>query len=389
MHKKWGFVRREVFADVGPGICRGNAETRSGSNGRFGGRTRQILSPLGRSLRLAHDQGGELGKAHRLLLAIVFANALIAISGIATSGASPGDFPNHSIQLIVPGAPGSSADIGARTIATKVGEILGQQILVEARPGAGGIVGAQAVAKAAPNGYTLEYGTAQTQAADVSVYPHLPYDPMKDFTPIAKVASDHVVLAVSSTLPVSSVQDLIAYAKARVGQLNYASTGNGTTAHLTGALFDSVAGVNIRHVPYNSSAQMITDLVGGAVQMVFYPYNALQPMITAGKLKVLATTGEHREPTLPNVPTMIEAGVPGFTSSGWHAFFGPAGLPKPVVDRLYTAISQALHDPTVDKQMIANGDIPDLAGPDELAKFEGAEIERYRKLVDLAGAKVE
>jgi tripartite-type tricarboxylate transporter receptor subunit TctC len=313
--------------------------------------------------------------------------AVFLTLGLSKSFAA--DYPDHPIRMIVAQDPGTSADLGARQLTAKIGELLKQNIIIDNRGGAGGILGTELAAKAPNDGYTLIYATAQTHAADASLYAHLPYDPVKDFTPIARVDTQNFVLVVSPTLPIKSVADLIAYAKTRPGQLYYASTGNGTTAHLAGALFDNLANVQVTHVPYKGAPQAITDMIGGSAAMMFYPYIAVEPMIRANKLTLLASTGEQREPYLPNTPTMIEAGLPGFLASTWHGIYGPAGMAKDKVDVIYKAVAQTLKDPDILAAMAKAGVTPTLGTPDEFAAFTKSEVERYHKIVAISGAKID
>ena len=311
--------------------------------------------------------------------------ALASLSALASAA----QYPDRPLRLVVPFASGSNIDITARQFMPKFSEILGQQVVVDNRGGAGGTIGANIVAKAPADGYTLLMGNAPTHGMAPTMYRNLPYDPVKDFRPIGRISTASFVLAVSATLPVKSVAELVAYARARPGQLNYASSGNGTTAHLTGALFNSKAGVEIRHVPYNSVPQAFIDMGNGSVALMFYPYQPLMPMVQQGRIRLLASTNTRRSSYLPDLPTVIESGIPGFTAFAWHGFYAPAGTPTPVVEALYAALSKTMKDPKVLSAFAATGVDVDLLPPAEFAAFTKAEVERYRQIITLAGARVD
>jgi len=317
----------------------------------------------------------------------VFAGGIGSV--LAVAAARGQSFPTKPIHLVVPYAPGTSTDLTARQIAPKLASVLQGTVVVDNRGGAGGVVGAEAVAHAAPDGTTLLFAGSQTNAINPSLYAKLPYDPMKDFTPIARVGAPPMVLVVPPSLGVHSVGELVALAKANPGKLNYASSGIGTTAHLCGSLLATQAGINLVHVPYNSAAQAFSDLMNGEVSLMFYPYLPLASLIQAKKLDVLATTGAARPPYLPDAPTMREAGYPDFVITPWFAIYGPANVPKPVVDQLADAVLTTLRDPDIVQRMLATGNDPFPGGPEELAKFTQSEIERYRGVVAASGAKVE
>ncbi len=318
---------------------------------------------------------------------IAAACALSMLTSLFAPLAPAASYPERPIRMVVPFASGSNIDITARQIMPKFSEFLGTQVVVDNRSGAGGTIGANVVAKATPDGYTLLMGNAPTHGVAPSMYKDLAYDPVKDFTPIVRISTASFVLAVSSTLPVKSVADLVNYAKARPGQLNYASSGKGTTAHLSGALFNSKAGVELTHIPYNSVPQALIDLGNGAVAVMFYPYQPLRPMIDQGRVRLLASTGAKRASYLPDLPTVIEAGIPDFAAFAWHGFYAPAGTRKPVVDVLYSALVKAVRDPKVALALRSAGVDVDILAPAEFAAFTKAEVERYRQVVALAGAK--
>ncbi len=313
----------------------------------------------------------------------------IAIFWLVTAATvQAADFPSRPVRLIVPFPAGSNIDGTARQIAPRLSEVLGQQIVVDNRGGAGGTIGATLAARAPADGYTLLMGNAPTHGMAPHLYKNLAYDPIKDFTPIGRIDSASFVLVVTAGLPVQSVADLVAYAKARPGQLNFASTGKGTTAHLSGALFNSKAGVDVKHIPYNNVAQAFVDIAGGTVAMMFYPYQQLIPIIQSSKARMLATTGVKRASYLPQVPTVIEAGLADFSALAWHGFYGPAGIPPKVVDVMYAATVKTMADAKLTASLAATGIDVDLAPPREFAAFTKAEIERYRQLIALAGSSI-
>jgi tripartite-type tricarboxylate transporter receptor subunit TctC len=299
------------------------------------------------------------------------------------------DYPDRPVRLVVPYPAGTSTDLLARQVAPKASEVLGQPIVIDNRGGAGGIIGAEAVAKAAPDGYTLVFATSQTQAINVSLYKSLPYDPVKEFAGVARIGNQPLVLVVPPSLGVDSAQALVALARAKPGTLNYASTGSGTSAHLAGALLQSATKIDIIHVPYKSASQAISELLTGQVSMMLYPYAPLQGQIDAKGLRVLATTGAQRSPFLPDAPTMVEAGFPDVVISAWYAVFAPKGTPAPVVQTLHAAFARALADAGVRAAMVATGTDPNPSTPAELDAFMRAEIERYRPLIAASGATVD
>ncbi len=301
------------------------------------------------------------------------------------------DYPVRPVRLIVPFAAGSNIDGTARQIAPKLSEVLGQQIVVDNRGGAGGTIGATLAARAQPDGYTVLMGNAPTHGMAPHLYKNLAYDPVKDFTPIGRIDSASFVLVVSAGLPVQSVAELVTYAKSKPGLLNYASSGNGTTAHLSGTLFNHKAGVDMKHIPYNNVPQAFVDIASGAVAVMFYPYQPLIPLIQTQKARMLATTGIKRASYLPNVPTVAEAGLAGladFSALAWHGFYGPARTPQKVVDVIYAAAAKTMADPKVMASLIATGIDVDLASPREFAAFTMAEIARYRQLIAMAGSSL-
>ncbi len=316
---------------------------------------------------------------------------LAALAGtLAASHAKAQDrFPDRPVRLVVPYAAGTATDLAARQLAGPLGEALGQQLIIENRGGAGGIVGAEQVSRATGDGYTLLFAGSQTHAINVSLYRRLPYDPVANFTPIARLASQAMVLVVPSQLPVRSVAELVALAKARPGTINYASSGIGTTAHLTGSALRVQAGIDITHVPYGTAALLFTGLINGETSLMFYPWQPLKPHVEAGRLRVLATAGEQRLPWLPEAPTMIESGFADFTAGSWFGIWGPAGVPEDRVNILADAIRRALQHPEIVAGFAAAGTEIAFQPPGPFRAFIASEIERYRKVVADSGARVE
>jgi tripartite-type tricarboxylate transporter receptor subunit TctC len=297
-------------------------------------------------------------------------------------------FPARPISLVVPYGPGTATDLLARRLAERASEILGQRIVVDNRAGAGGMIGSEFVARARPDGYTLIFAANQTHATNVSLYRSIRYDPVRGFSPVAMIASQPQVLVVNPRLPVSSVQELVAYAKANPGRLNFGSTGVGTGAHLGGELFRTQAAIDIVHVPYNNT-QVIADLMAGTVSLMFYPYLPLKPHIDSGAMLALASCGPERAPWLPNVPTMIESGFADFIVTSWFAVYGPAGLPAEVVQTLTEAYRRVLADTELRAALAETGTLAQYQPPEGLAAFTVAEIARARGIVERAGVRLD
>jgi len=318
---------------------------------------------------------------HRWVLGLVL--ALVAALAAAQT------YPTKPIRLVVPFPPGGATDILARDVAQKLTEAWGQSVIVDNRPGAGGNIGSELVAKSAPDGYTLEMGTVGTHAINASLYAKMPYDHVKDFTPVILVAGVPNVLVVNPSLPANSVAELIAYAKANPGKLNFASSGNGTSIHLSGELFKVMAGVQITHIPYKGSAPALQDLVGGQVQMMFDNLPPSLPQIKAGKLRALAVTSAARASALPDVPTLAESGLPGFEASSWFGILAPAGTPAPIVAKLNAEIARYLATPEAKEKLAKQGANAAGGTPDDFAKHIAAETAKWAKVVKDSGAKID
>jgi len=313
---------------------------------------------------------------------------LMALLLLACGSATAADYPVKPVRLVVPFPAGGPVDITARTLAPRLGEALGQRVVIDNRGGAGGVLGSDIVAKSPPDGHTLLLCTTGN-AINVSLVPNLPYDIRKDFAAVSMVAIITSILVVHPALPVKSVKELIALAKARPDALSYASTGNGAPTHLAGELFKTMAGVKMLHVPYKGAAPAVVDLLSGHVQLSFISAPGVMPHVEAGRLRVLAVTNARRSVLLPQVPTISEAGLQGYESEGWHGLFTPAGTPRPVVDRLYREIATLLRDAKISQQLAAGGAEPVGMPPDEFARALHREIEKWARVVKASGMKVD
>jgi tripartite-type tricarboxylate transporter receptor subunit TctC len=329
----------------------------------------------------------------RMIRSISRALALfIAIATLATPFAfaqSTANYPAKPVRLVVPFPAGGTTDILARAVAQKLSEAWGQQVIVDNRPGAGGNIGSDLVAKSKPDGYTLLMGTVGTHAINPSLYKNMPYDHVKDFVPVILVAGVPNVLVVNPSLPVHSVPELIAYAKANPGKLNFASSGNGTSIHLSGELFKAMTGVEMTHVPYKGSAPALTDLIGGQVQLMFDNLPSSLPFIKAGKLRALAVTSGARAAALPDLPTLAESGLPGFEASSWFGVLAPAGTPRDIVAKLDGTIASWLASPEAKEKLLAQGAIAAGGTPDDFARHIAAETSKWAKVVKASGAHID
>ena len=305
-----------------------------------------------------------------------------------------GAWPNKPVRIVVPFAPGGTTDILARTLAPELSKAFGQSFVVENRGGAGGNIGAEVVAKAPGDGYTLLMGTVGTHGINKSLYSKLPYDPQKDFAPITLVAGVPNVMVMSTKraqdLGINSVADFVKHAKANPGRLNMASSGNGTSIHLAGELFKARNGIFMTHIPYRGSGPAMTDLLAGNMDVMFDNLPSAMPHIKAGNLKAFAVTSAVRSEALPDVPTVAEAGkLPGFEASSWFGLLAPAGTPADVVSRLQQETAKALNLPAVKERLLAQGAIPSGNTPAEFAALIDAEIKKWEAVVKASGAKVD
>mgnify|MGYP001327233870 CR=1 FL=1 len=315
--------------------------------------------------------------------------AVVALAAVAVASlASAQPYPVRPITYVVPFTPGGTTDVIGRTIGEGLTTALGQPVVIENKPGAGGAVGAEFVAKAKPDGYTLLGGTISTHAINASLYKNLPYDPVKDFEPVTLVGFIPNALYVNPNIGVNSVADLVAYLKKNPAKATFASSGAGTSTHLAGELFGDLAGIKLTHIPYKGTPQAFTDVVGGQVTFMFDQLTAGLPLVKGGKLKLLAVTSPTRTSLSPDTPTMVEAGVPNFEMVSWQAVYAPKGTPKAVVDKLNAEIVKVLKSPAVtDKLMGANGMTVVASSPAELTALMQKEIPRWADLVKKSGAQ--
>jgi tripartite-type tricarboxylate transporter receptor subunit TctC len=318
-------------------------------------------------------------------IALLLLLALPALPSLAVAQA----WPSKPIKWVVPFAPGGTTDILARTVGEKLGAALGQPVIVENRPGAGGGVGADFVAKSPPDGYTLVGGTISTHAINASLYKSLPYDPVRDFVPITLIARLPNLLVVNPSVPAKNVAELVALMKANPGKYTFASSGNGTSQHLSGELFKSIAGVDMQHVPYKGSPPALQDVVGGQVTMTFDNITTALPLAKAGNLRALAVTTAQRSAVAPEIPTMAEAGLAGYEIGSWQGVFAPAGTPPEIVRRLNTEIVRILKSPEIHDKLIALGAEPVGNSVDEFTAMVRSEVAKWGDVVKRSGARVD
>ncbi len=297
-------------------------------------------------------------------------------------------WPERPVQLLIPYPPGGSADLLARPLAQRLQERLGQSVVLDYKPGAGGTVASQALARAKPDGHTLIMVLA-AHAINASLYPKLPYDTRKDFEPVSLVANLPMVVAGSSALQARTIPELIAAAKAAPGKLTFGSAGNGNTGHLAAEYFSTMAGIKMTHVPYKGSAGVVNAMLAGEIDLTFDSISTSMPQIKSGRMRALAVTGDKRSALAPEVPTMQEAGLPGFVINGWYALLAPAGTPAAVVDRISREIAAVVALPDMRAQMAQGGYEPVGSTPAELGAHIDAEIVRWAKVVKESGARVD
>jgi tripartite-type tricarboxylate transporter receptor subunit TctC len=318
-------------------------------------------------------------------------NVLLCAAAIvfAGSGAHAQTYPNRAITLVIPFAPGGSTSIVGRGVADKMGELLGEKVVVDNRPGAGGTVGTKAVAKSEPDGYTLVLGYTGTLAIGPSLYKSVGYDPRKDFAPIGMIGNAPNSLVVNPSFPAKTVAELIAYAKANPGKVNFGSAGAGTASHITGEYFARAAGITLVHVPYKGTGPAMTDLLGGHIPMAFAPIPASHANIAAGTLRGLAVTSTTRSSLLPDVPTIAESALPGFDASLYYGLAAPAGTPRPIIDKLNKALREALASDVVKKQLTLDGTEITAGSPEDYADFIDKDEKKWAGLVKASGVEQE
>jgi tripartite-type tricarboxylate transporter receptor subunit TctC len=327
------------------------------------------------------------GPNQRALLAALA--VLVGVTASASALAQAASYPNRPIRIVVPFPVGGIADTFSRTIGIKLTEVWGQPVVVENKTGAGGNIGAELVAKSAPDGYTLVMGNIGSHAVNVSLFKNIPFDPIKDFVPIAHVLDAEGLLVVNPSVNANSVREILEMARAQPGKLSYASGGLGTTSHLAGELFKSTAKVDIVHVPYKGNSPAITDLLGGQTQMSFATMPTVLPHVKAGKLRAIASIGLARTVALPDVPTVAESGLPGFEVSNWIGLFAPVGTPPEIVAKLNAEVQKIMRSPDVQKRLEAEGARFIPTTPEQFAAFQKDELVKWAKIIKDANIKAE
>ena len=306
---------------------------------------------------------------------------------LLTAQAMAQSYPARPIRIIIPLAPGGSADVGARMVGDRISQTLGQPVLIESRAGGGGTVGVAYVAKAAPDGYTLVVGPAGALSINVSLT-KLPYDPVKDLAPVSGMTRSTLFIVTLPSSPIQSVKDLVAFAKANPGRLNFGTPGIATAQHLAGELLKTMTGIDMVHVPFKGSSEATTAVLGGQIQLGIIGPAGVAPQVKAGKIRVIAGTDSQRSLSLPDVPPVAEA-VPNYEASGWLAFFAPAGTPPDIVSRLNTEMVRALRQPEVAERISSGGEQPHIVSPEELGRFVREEIEKWARVIKAAGIRLE
>jgi tripartite-type tricarboxylate transporter receptor subunit TctC len=334
----------------------------------------------------------EIGRKMSLRPAIKPLSLLFALAALlsAASFARPAGvgYPDRIVKIVVPFAPGGGTDVIARTLAQEMAKDLGATIVIENKPGAGTIIGTQSVATSEPDGYTLLMGTF-ANAVNPSLNSKLPYDPHRDFAPVALIARSFNIVVVNPNSPIKSIADLIAAAKAEPDKLSYGTFGTGTSAHMAGELFKNMAKVNLTTVPYKGAAPGITDLIGGQIQVMFTTVASAASLIAGGQLRALAVTSAERSPAFPDLPTVSEAGVPGYAAESWYGLFAPAGTPKEIIDRLNKSAALAVQSEAFKRLGVNEGLVMVARPPEELDRYFRAEEERWRQVIQDAGIRIE
>jgi len=334
---------------------------------------------------VGHDGGEEARYPHRMRR---LQSIIVLLVWVFATGARA-EYPDRPIHLVVPQAAGSATDTVARILAAVLTDQIGQQIIVDDRPGGALTVGLDLTAKAAPDGYTLCMGPIGALAITRHMVAQLPYDIERDFQPIVVVTRGHLLLAVSPTTPFHSVKELIAYAKENPGKLLNASSSNGSPGHVGGELFKFMTGTDIVHVPYKGGAPAINDLIAGRVQLMFESLNSIAPFARSGAVRALGVSGDHRSPAFPDLPTIAEAGVPGYSAPTWSGVVAPAGLPRPIVDKLNAAINRAIQSPAFKDRFATIGDEPAGGTPEEFAALIASDSAKWGAVIKRAGIHLE
>ena len=318
-----------------------------------------------------------------------FSASVFLLTGLVALPAAAQNYPSKPIRILIAQAPGSATDNVSRVLTSKLTAQMGQQFIIEARPGAGGAVGTEAAARSPADGYTLFMANNSTHGSNPAVYKKLPYDAIKDFSPIIHLVSTPYVLTAHPSLPVKTVKELVALAKKRPGDLNYGSAGNGSTHHLSGELLNMMAGIKLVHVPYKGTTPALTGLLSGEVSVMFFTVVGIEPHAKTGKARVLAVTTPKRAPLMPELPTMVEAGFPGFEVTSWFGLLARAGTPPAIISRMNAESTKALAQPDVTGALKKMGFDPVGGTPEQFATHIKAEVERFTKLVKATGITVE
>ena len=315
---------------------------------------------------------------------VIGALCVSAMSGAQTTNT----YPNQAIRMVVPYPPGGPTDITARVVAAEMSKTIGQSVVIDNRPGASGMIGSEMVTKATPDGYTL-LANASIHVINPSVYPDMRFDAIKDFTPITQLAQVPLVLVVPANSPIKSVKDLVEYAKANPGKVNFGSAGSASAQHLAGESFKIAAGIQMQHIPYKGSAPALTDLAGGQLQLMFDSMPSATPMINSGKLRAIAVTTTVRAKARPDLPTIAESGFPGFDISTWYAYWAPKGTPADIIEKLAASAAQALKNPEVIAKYEAMGAEPVGSTPAQFAAYVESEAKKWNDIVKKSGAKLD
>jgi tripartite-type tricarboxylate transporter receptor subunit TctC len=315
--------------------------------------------------------------------------SLLCFLALAAAATLAQGFPQRPVRLVVPYPPGSGTDIVARILGQMLTESWGQQVIVDNRPGAGAIIGVEAVAKAAPDGYTIGIADTGPLAINPALYPKLPYNPVRDLAPVTLVANLPFILVVNPNLPVHNVAELVALAKSKPGQINYASVGNGSAVHLATELFKTRAGINLTHIPYKGSAPALQGLLGGEASVMFVNLLSAKSLVQSGKVRALAAAPGKRIAAMPDLPTIAEAGVPGYAAPTWSGVIAPAGVPRPIIDKLNAAINGAIQSQTFRNRFAVIGDEPAGGTPEEFAEVIRADSAKWGEVVRRSGARLD
>ena len=319
----------------------------------------------------------------------MWSTILLLLSTVASTTAFAQTYPSKPVRVVVAFAPGGTTDILARVYAQKLSANTGQQFIVDNRSGAGGTIGTEAVTKAAPDGYTINFGSTSSLAGSPNLYPKLPYDLMRDLAPVTQVATASIALAMHPSLPVKNMRELIALARSRPGQINFASSGNGSSLHLCGEYLKYLAKIDLVHVPYKGVGIALPDLLAGQVQLLFSDMAPFVPYVKTGRLRVLAVTTAQRSKLYPDLPTIAESGVPGYDLAGWYGVVVPTGTPRPIIDRLHAEYRKALRAPDMTERYATLGVEPVESTPEQFAAYMRAELVKWGDIIKRSGTKLE